>query len=46
MQYLLSLPQSLTGHFHSIEGRPAGEWFVASDPEGRALGSGVELHGF
>jgi galactokinase/mevalonate kinase-like predicted kinase len=40
MQYLLSLPESLTGHFHSIEGKPANEWFVASDPEGRALGSG------
>jgi galactokinase/mevalonate kinase-like predicted kinase len=40
MQYLLSLPQSLTGHFHSLEAKPVGEWFVTSDPEGKALGSG------
>jgi hypothetical protein len=29
-----------TQHFHPLEGRPSDEWFVTSDPEGIALGSG------
>ena len=40
MKYLLTLPNNLTPHFHSLEGRSSDEWFVTSDPEGIALGSG------
>ncbi len=40
MQYLLSLPRGLVPCFHSLENREHGTWFVDSDPEGRALGSG------
>jgi galactokinase/mevalonate kinase-like predicted kinase len=40
MKYLLSLPHNLTPHFHLLEGRPSDEWFVTSDPENKALGSG------
>ena len=40
MQYLLSLPKNLISQFHSLEGKPDSDWFVASDPEDKALGSG------
>ena len=40
MQYLLTLPHSLTPLFHSLEEKSSSQWFVTSDPEGNALGSG------
>ncbi len=40
MQHLLSLPQNLISQFHSLEGKPDSDWFVASDPVDKALGSG------
>ncbi len=40
MQYLLSLPSNLVSHFHSLEGKAPARWFVESDPESHALGSG------
>ncbi len=40
IQYLLSLPRGLVSGFHSLEDKDRESWFVDSDPEGVALGSG------
>lgn len=40
MKKLLSLPPNLVGCFHDITGLRRDEWFCASDPIGRKLGSG------
>lgn len=40
MKKLLSLPPNLVKEFHNICGTDPSDWFVASDPEGRKIGSG------
>jgi len=40
VQYLLTLPPRMVGEFEALEGRRRPEWFAASDPPGRPLGSG------
>ncbi len=40
IQNLISLPPGMAAHFATLERRPKPEWFAASDPPGRQLGSG------
>lgn len=40
MKKLLSLPPNLVKEFHEICQADLNEWFVASDPEGKKIGSG------
>jgi galactokinase/mevalonate kinase-like predicted kinase len=40
IQCLLSLPSQMAAQFEALEGRARPEWFAASDPPGRKLGSG------
>lgn len=40
MKKLLSLPPNLVSYFHDIEGKDEQEWFCASDPVGKRVGSG------
>ena len=39
-QYLLTLPPRMAREFEKLEGRMRPQWFAASDPPGRGLGSG------
>ncbi len=40
IQYLLSLPENLVVDFHQVANQSAENWFVASDPIGKKIGSG------
>lgn len=40
MQYLLSLPGNLVADFHQVTNQSSENWFVASDPVGKKIGSG------
>nr|WP_262921361.1 bifunctional fucokinase/fucose-1-phosphate guanylyltransferase [Maribellus maritimus] len=40
MKHLISLPPNVVKHFHSISGLSPDNWFVASDPENKRVGSG------
>ncbi|HEY3369999.1 MAG TPA: bifunctional fucokinase/fucose-1-phosphate guanylyltransferase [Prolixibacteraceae bacterium] len=40
MKHLISVPSNTIPHFHQISGLPEASWFVASDPEGKRVGSG------
>lgn len=40
MQKLLSLPPNLVKSFHAIENKDTTQWFCASDPIGKRVGSG------
>lgn len=40
MKKLLSLPPNLVASFHEMTRLPEDEWYCASDPEGRRVGSG------
>ncbi len=40
IQHLISLPPLMAAHFERLEHRPRPEWFAASDPAQRKLGSG------
>ncbi|MBI9063198.1 MAG: bifunctional fucokinase/L-fucose-1-P-guanylyltransferase [Marinilabiliaceae bacterium] len=40
MQYLLSLPENLVADFHQVTNQSRENWFVASDPVGKKIGSG------
>lgn len=39
-QRIVTLPNAMVPHFARLEGRPAPDWFAASDPAGAPLGSG------
>ena len=40
MKHLISIPQNTVQHFHDISGLNKNDWFVASDPENKKVGSG------
>src|SRR5207247_6164474 len=40
MQYLVTLPPRMAAEFETLEGRRRSQWFAASDPAGKPLGSG------
>lgn len=40
MKHLISVPSNTIPYFHQIAGLPESNWFVASDPAGKRVGSG------
>ncbi|MBN1985710.1 MAG: hypothetical protein JW761_05365, partial [Prolixibacteraceae bacterium] len=40
MKHLISVPPNVVDHFHSISGLAPENWFAASDPDDKKIGSG------
>ncbi len=40
MKYLVSLPQNAVASFYRLSGKSESDWYCASDPPGRKVGSG------